>query len=294
MKTKQIFKFLTLAIALLSASMAGATGDFPKEIKKTLSANKDVHFIFDVNFADVTITTWDQTNVEIVVSIQMEVKNQERANELYDKIKVDIGGAGAEVFLKVEMDNITTKNNENWSMDVQVRMPTGGSIQGSSDFGDLSIPEFAGKVDAKVSYGAFMAASLSGKENEIDVNFGDVEVGTWSGGGVRCEYGVIEMGKVNGNLNVEISFGDVKLGSIQSACKSLIVQIEYGNLEAVCDPAFGASFDATASYGSIYFPNKATFTEKTKEGMTEKMVGSFGSGNSKMRILASFGDIEIK
>jgi hypothetical protein len=227
MKTTQIYSLLFWFMLMPLVAFSTSLDEYPKEIRKTFSVNKDVLFRCDVDFSNVVVTTWDQSSIEVVVVVNINAKSEERANEMFEKIKVDLDGGGSQVSMKVNVDNLNCKNNENWSMDATVRMPATGSIEGRVDFGDLTINDLSGNFNVNLQYGNLVAGKLSGTTNAVELAFGDAHVGSWNGGGIRAQYGNVVIAELRGNLNLNLDFGDAKIELLQPACKSLAAEMEY-------------------------------------------------------------------
>jgi hypothetical protein len=280
---------MLMPLCLFSASL----DQYPKEIRKSFSVNKDVLFRCDVDFSNVVVTTWDQSTVEVVVVVNINAKSEERANEMFEKIKVDLDGGGSQVSMKVNVDNLNCKNNENWSMDATVKMPATGSIDGHVDFGDLTISDLAGNLNINLQYGNLVAGKLSGSNNAVELAFGDAKVGRWSGGGMKAQYGNVVIAELNGNINLNLAFGDAKIEQLQSACKSLAAELEYGDLVIDLGASVGVAFDIESSYGDVNIPNSAVVTLKEKDYTSSHKVGTIGSGATKLKLISSFGDVAI-
>lgn len=293
MKTTQIYSVL-LSVMLMPLWVYSASLDqYPKEIRKSFSVNKDVLFRCDVDFSNVVVTTWDQSTIEVVVVVKINAKSEERANEMFEKIKVDLDGGGSQVSMKVNVDNLNCKNNENWSMDATVKMPATGSIDGHVDFGDLTLSDLSGNLKVNLQYGNLVAGKLLGTNNAVELAFGDAHVSSWSGGGVRAQYGNLVIEELKGNLNLNLDFGDAKIHQLQATCKSFSAEMEYGDLVIDLGSSVGLAFDIESSYGDLNIPGSAVVTLKEKDYTSSHKVGTIGSGSTKLNVISSFGDIAI-
>ena len=93
MKTIQTFSLFLFAFLASNVVFAERSEDYPREIQKTFSVNKDVRFKCDLDFSDVVITTWDQPTIEIVLIININAKSEEQPaipnayNQSYDTKK---------------------------------------------------------------------------------------------------------------------------------------------------------------------------------------------------------------
>jgi hypothetical protein len=294
MKTIQTFSLFLFAFLASNVVFAERSEDYPREIQKTFSVNKDVRFKCDLDFSDVVITTWDQPTIEIVLIININAKSEERANEMFEKIKVDMNGNASLVNLAVNVENLNCKNNENWSMDATVKMPASGSVEADVDFGDFTINDLSGLCDLYLQYGDFVAGKLSNKNNVAHVAFGNAKIDSWGGGEFGVQYGDAKIADVNGNIDLNVQFGDASINNLSSSCKQLNGHVEYGDLKIKLGTGFGGSFEAIASYGDVELPMHAKITSKEKDFSGSNKAGTIGSGSSVLKVNASFGDVEIE
>jgi hypothetical protein len=276
------------------SSATNSLEQYPREIKKSFNVNKDVLFKCDANFADINVTTWDKSTIEIVVTVTINAKTEERANELFDKIDIQMEGGGAQVDLTMTVEDMKTKNNENWSMKATVNMPAGGSVNGSVNFGDFVINNLSGNCNLNLQYGDFKIGNLDSKSNEVNVAFGNVSIGNWGGGKCHVQYGDSKFNEVKGNMELKVQFGDADIESLNASCKIFNAEVEYGDLDMRLGSGFGGSFDANSSYGDVELPNNATIGTKEKDYTSTRKTGTIGSGSSKLKVEVSFGDVEIE
>jgi hypothetical protein len=294
MKTIQIFSLILALLVVQISSAVESLDQYPREIKKSFNVNKDVLFQCDADFADINVTTWDKSTIEIVVTVTINAKTEERANELFERITIEMEGGGAQVDLKMTVEDMKTKNNENWSMKANVNMPAGGSVKGDVDFGDFIVNNLSGYCSMNVQYGDFKIGNLESKNNEVYVAFGNVSVGTWGGGKCNVQYGDSKFNDVKGNMELKVQFGDADIESLNSACKIFDAEVEYGDLDIRLGSGFGGSFDANSSYGDVDLPANAVIGSKEKDFTSTHKTGTIGSGSSKVKVEVSFGDVEIE
>ncbi|MDZ4823959.1 MAG: DUF4097 family beta strand repeat-containing protein [Flavobacteriales bacterium] len=292
MKKKSIFSFFLAAI-LLSAE-ALALEDFSKEYRKSVKVNNNVIVDLEVNFADLKITTWDSPQIDIFVKITTNAKSQERADELFEKIEVAIGESMSKVDFKITSGSISCGKSENFSIVVEMKMPAGGSLEGNSAFGEMTLGDLSGNCNLMVEYGKFSGGNLSSSTNNFKVAFGDAVIASFGGGNLENEYGSLGVDQLKGNAEINVAFGDLRIGHVYPSCKNLAVRVEYGDADIGLDPSCAFSIDAESSYGEIDLPDGFKKTNSESDFASKHVEGSFGnSATGQLKIKSDFSDVEV-
>jgi hypothetical protein len=285
------FPFL---LALIFPAVALASDDYQKDVHKSMRVNANVNLRLDVNFAEVTISTWDQAQLDIDVSINAGAKSQERADQIIENIDVEIIEGTSEVVLNVRLSNTNCKNNEKLDIRVNIKMPVSGSISGKCSFGDVSLDNLSGACMLLVEYGDFRANALRSMENDIRTSFGAVNLVECGGGSVNAEYSDVEIARLKGNCRVSSDFGNIDIGMVDPNCQELRLDVEYGNAGIRLSPGMSYNFDAKAEYGHIDLPASAIKSFSDKDYTSEHFSGKIGSGSGgNLTVKSSFGNVDI-
>jgi hypothetical protein len=284
-------------IVLLGISSAAHAEDYYKEVKKSISVNSNVRFDVDVSFADMNITTWDQPQMEILVKMDVVAKNEQRANEMFESIGVNISEGKDLVGLIVSGGNFNCnsggKNAESYQIHIEVKMPIAALLDGKCSFGDVRISDMKGACQLNIEYGSFSANGLWSYENDVRNAFGDAKVNGTNGGEFTNEYGQLEIGKLQGNAEIHSSFGDMEIDHVTKDCKNLELKVEYADADINIASDAGFRVEATSSYGDIDMPDAFKKTSSESDYTSKEVKGTIGNGEGRMEVDCDFGDVEI-
>jgi Putative adhesin len=288
MKTTYNFILALFFIGITSVASAKKEGqDFYKEVRKSFAVNANVVLDMDVNFGSVTATSWDKNYMEILVKMNVNVKSEKRAEDIFRG--VDITESSTNPRVRVNPGNSNGKN-ESYDIYVEIKMPKSTSFTGSIDFGNFAINSVTGSVRVKVQYGNISITEALSNDNDIDVAFGNMIVDVCNGGHLNEQYGNVRVGKAKGNLEIQADFGNVEVRGFTKDCKKLEIDCSYGNI-VVDSNGLGIRVDAEVSYGDIDVD--AGKVNVNKEDFSQDAQGTLGDGNTELELECSFGNIEV-
>jgi Putative adhesin len=288
MKTTYNFILALFFIGITSIASAKQEGqDFYREVRKSFAVNANVVLDMDVNFGNVTATSWDQNFMEILVKMNVNVKSEKRAEDIFRG--VDITESAATPRVRVNPGNSNGKN-ESYDIYVEIKMPKSTSFTGSIEFGNFAINSVTGSVRVKVQYGNVSITEALSNDNDIDVAFGNMILDVCSGGYLNEQYGNVRVGKAKGNIKIQADFGNVEVRGMTKECKRLEINCDYGNIE-VDTNGQGIRVDAEVSYGDIDMD--AGNVNINKEDFSQEAKGTLGDGNTELELECSFGNIEV-
>ena len=288
MKTTYNFILALFFIGIASIASAKQEGqDFYREVRKSFAVNANVVLDMDVNFGNVTATSWDQNFMEILVKMNVNVKSEKRAEDIFRG--VDITESAATPRVRVNPGNSNGKN-ESYDIYVEIKMPKSTSFTGSIEFGNFAINSVTGSVRVKVQYGNVSITEALSNDNDIDVAFGNMILDVCSGGHLNEQYGNVRVGKAKGNIKIQADFGNVEVRGFTKECKKIEIDCEYGNIE-IDTNGQGVRIDAESSFGDIDVD--AGKVNINKEDFSQNAEGSIGDGNTELELECSFGNIEI-
>lgn len=286
--------FLLCQVLFVVANNDGTA--YYKEIKKNFQANNNVRLDLDISFADCQIKTWDQNVVDIVVKLNVTAGSQARANEMFDAFSVNIneGRENASIEVNGGYNSCgSKKNNENYQITVEIKMPSKAVIDGHSSFGDMNIGDMQGACLINHEYGSLNINGLWSYENDIRIAFGDASINGTNGGDFRNEYGKLRIRVLQGNADVRSSFGDLEIDLVRKECKNLEVKVEYADAEIELASDAGFRFEANASYGDIDLPSSAKKSSVESDYVSKEVRGTIGNGEGKLELECDFGDIDV-
>jgi hypothetical protein len=287
----------TLLALLLSTSVFAVDEAYYKEVRRSVNVNSNVRFNIDINFADITVNTWEQNSIEIVVKMDVTARDESRANELFEAFDVNITEGKDVTSLTVNAGNggcnNNGKNSENYKVTVEVKMPLSAVLDGRCAFGDMTISDMKGACELNIEYGDLRANGLWSYENDIRIAFGSAKINGSNGGEFQNEYGDLDIGLLQGNSEIHSSFGDLEIDRVTKECKDLEVKVEYADADINFAQNAGFRFEANSSYGDIDLPDSFKKTTVESDYTSKEIKGSFGSGEGKLEIECDFGDVDI-
>jgi hypothetical protein len=339
MKTRY-FKQSMLVALLFAASLTLGAQTLREEDQKEFSASSSTELSIDNQFGNITVVDWDQSKVSVKYIVEVTNSDEAKAKKLMDRIKVEFKEEGNRIIVKTnlgEQGNLNLHNNkgekQSFRIDYFVNCPKNIKLSLNNQFGDMIISTLTGSFSADLQFGSFNAVSLTGPETKIDMQFGDLTIGTMKDGKidiqhsdalkitecgnltVDAQFTEIEIGTVNSikadlnscklsidnlneNLKVDANMGNVKIENVAAGFKSIIAEQNMGDLTLGIDPKAGYTLKADVNMGSIKVPQALKITKEKEHdipGVTaEKISGTFGNGSSTVTINCNMGSVKIR
>lgn len=262
-------------------NIAAAHDEFTKVIKKEFTVNPDAQLIIDNSFGKVHCNNWDKNIIQIEVVITVETSDEKSANQMFNKITININGSPGLVEARTIIQDGGFKGRNRVNIDYTVNMPTTINLDLSNKFGDIFINELGGKGKINLGYGNLEANKFSNPDNLIDIKFSKANIKSIKGAVVNLKYSELELGyagslrldskysnldadkiislSVNfegGKLNMENSsvieskskFSDLNITRLE---KSLSLDIQYGSCDIHEMPAGFTSINIRNKYGNV-------------------------------------------
>ena len=338
---KTLYCKSTLLVALfVAAGLSLGAQTLREESSKEFSATASTELSIHNQFGNITVTDWDQNKVVVSVIIEVTNSDEAKAKKLMDKIKIDFKEEGNRITAKTnigEQGSLNIHNNkgekQSFRIDYFVKCPKSIRLSLNNQFGDLIISTLTGAFEADLQFGNLNAVSLTGPATKIDMQFGEVTIGTMkdakidiqhcglfkitecSNLTIDAQFTEIEIGTATSlkadlnncetsvealteSLKLEANMGSVKIGNVAAGFKSISVEQNMGDLAIGIDPKAGYKLDAEVNMGSIKVPEGLKVTrEKDGDipGITgEKVTGTYGNGSSTITIECNMGSVKIK
>ncbi|MDW3209586.1 MAG: hypothetical protein R8N23_06960 [Reichenbachiella sp.] len=201
-----------------------------RKISKSYEVNSNVRLSIENTFGRVHINTWDQNKMTVDIEIIARMNNESRAQDLLDRIKVDIEESNSEISFETRLGNLKNRDREEFEINYKVNMPKKNPLRLKNSFGSNFIADLTGQSNIDISYGDFRIEKLFGltnikisfsdgaiqlvKEGEIEVKYSDMEINEL--GVVKMEQGFsdVEIEKI-GTIDLSSKYGDVEIGTVQ-------------------------------------------------------------------------------
>jgi len=263
MKTRLIINsILSLAfIIIVSSSAVAAKGEFTKPYKQEFNINKGATLKINSEFTDIKAYNWDKNVISIEVTVSVDAKSEEKAEDKFQKVVVDMSGNSNLVSLTTGFrSNFSNNNNNHLDIEVLIYYPSNIELDLENEFGSCIFENIDGIAQVKMSYGDFDAQNLNHSDLDIDMEFGTARLQKFQAGKVEVSYGGFESQYV-GMLNLDSEFSSIEIEEINQ----IEVETSYDKFYiGKCDVAFvesefsgvrideiNKSLDLEIAYGSF-------------------------------------------
>jgi len=288
MKTFKTFMFFWLLVSL--------TTPFAQELSKeaenryvgsstyTFTSEVPGQLVLENIRGDVTIMGEATEQIEVVESITIRSKIEERAKKLFEDVKASVKQTSTEDEpLVIRVTGQPSRRREvsfEYTVVVPVIFSTlvqtrGGdlnaeNIKGEIDVttagGNISLMELNGRISANTSGGDIDASDLGGRVT-LTTSGGDIDVETIQGDLVATTAGgEIEVQDIQGNVSVNTSGGDIDLASIEG--REVIARTSGGDITA---DDITSNIDLSTTGGDIEMDNITGDAEASTSGGSIEM-----------------------
>lgn len=232
--------------------------DFTKTYyKEKYDVDKGASLVIRNKFGDIHCQAWDESSVDITVTVKVDASSQEKANKVFDKISINLTGS------RTKVEGITTVgsiSNADYSIDYEIRIPRWINVDLDNRFGDIYLDESDGSARINLEYGAMEANALNGPLTEMTIKFSNAEVGFMKDGTLNIEYGEWKLSGAENlklysrfseisieklaKINVDSQYDEISIGSAGPVISiSRFSELEFDKING--------DFDFDAEYGDI-------------------------------------------
>jgi hypothetical protein len=232
---KLSFFSAVLLLLVLTYSWARPNEEKRKKIEKTYAVTDATELNFSNSFGKVHLETWDKKQVSVVIEIIVNAGSESRAQELLDRIKIDINDSNpkSELSFTTSIDGKNSGKSTSFEINYRIDMPKNNALDLKNSFGDVYVGPLGGSVKLDVQYGNLNTGSLSG-DTEVKLAFGSgySSIESFKKGELRLSYSKLsieEMGNVEvdsqfstlevdqaGSMDLTGKYGEVEIGEIQN------------------------------------------------------------------------------
>ena len=169
--------------------------EYSKTIKKEFGITADGTTGLFNKYGRVDVHTWEKNRVKVDVTILVRAESESRAQEVFDRIQIDISNGSD--FVRAETIIEPQRKNSWWNwgdtksdftIDYDVYIPTTNNLELSNKYGDSFIDEINGNVTLNVKYGNFKAENLA-RSSSIDLAYGNGTILRANSADVEVSYG---------------------------------------------------------------------------------------------------------
>ncbi len=232
-KMHRLFRsgLLLIAAVAISIQLSAKSAEKNKQISKNFKVVENQVLEIENQFGFVNITTWDSKEVQLTIDIQVEQKNEDKAQALLDQIEIEIKESKEQLRIRTKMGNedqdINIDGNKKIEVNYTIKMPASMTLDLENKFGDVTIDKLSGKVDLEVQFGTAKIGSLSGKMNDLTFKFSDpVIIDEIAGGEIELKFSKLNLGKA-GDLEFDSQMSNSTIGTVKKGD----MKVSYGSME---------------------------------------------------------------
>lgn len=254
---------LTIALLVISTMIASAVGaEFTKQIRNGWTKSSVTELKVTNKFGEVKINDLGGDSVTIKVVIKVDNKSEGRANDLLNKIQINIQKTGglvtAETTIKEDF-----RNNETFTIDYLINIPKDKDLNITNKYGNIIINELNAKGYFQVNYGSFTAGKInapSGSPVKIIIGYGQADMGKINDADMEFKYSKLVADEIN-HLVLDSKYSTITLHktvslTLDSQYDGINID-EIDNLKSISKYTnykvglLTGSFDIDTRYGSV-------------------------------------------
>lgn len=292
-------KFLSILWCVCLCAMAQAKNiddETKVEVIKSFAANDQSVLELDLSFVQFTLITAQVNEIKVVMSAtNLKDDDGKCKSEVLEHFNQAAKSNGNGVSVKVNgvFDRCKERNSCNVRVNVEITIPLKAAINGEASFTNVKLGAMQGRAKLHVDYGNISSDGMWAYDNDIKVEFGNIDLSGTNGGKFDLEYGNVEIDRIQGSAIVDVEFGNIELKEVLAQCTHLNVKAAYGNVDVYLDKAAGYTFDVKSAYGNIDLDGgfKVNFSDKDYTQVQKR--GTVGNGSGKLFVDVEFGNIDL-
>lgn len=287
-----------LLLAVTFIAQANSTKNSDKEYSQSFEENFKVSGSSTLelrsDFSTVEILDWNQNEIEVLIKVSVDSKNENAAQNFLDKATVRISKDGNTVSVSTDFESNHNWKHGSFDIDITIRAPKDCRLELNHSFGGMTLGSFSGASDIDSEYGSITAKSLGSPNNNLEVSFGSANIDRFGGGFLSVEYGSAEIGHLLSECEIENSFSELEIDHLDLQNGEIEVDNSYGSITLGVSESQNFSFDTKASFGDIDLPKGVQYTKKEDDSFSSSRKGNKGNGGIHFKINTRFGGVEIE
>ncbi|MEI6411367.1 MAG: hypothetical protein WCR52_18400, partial [Bacteroidota bacterium] len=198
--------------------------------------------------------------------------------------------------LNIGYGNTTMSGVQNLSGSISYGEITIGSakdIQLDTKYSEFKADR-AGVVRITSKYDNFDIGTLS--ELRLQTRYSSLKLKQARAVYVTSQYTDIETANVSDVLDVDMTYGDLKIASVSKNFSSVNIISKYTDVQVATERGSAFRFNAEGSYTDLSYPSSATIRHRDESNSRESVEGFVGDANAKGMVKArmSYGDFVLK
>ncbi|MGV3539418.1 MAG: hypothetical protein ACO1OQ_06375 [Rufibacter sp.] len=205
-----------------------------KNVSKTFKVTSADKLSIENQYGRVDVQTWNRNEIAVEVKIISRAQTESKAQEILDKISVDVDESGNLISFVTEREPMEIRSSSEKSFEINylVKMPKGNALQVNNKYGAVQLPDFDGPTELNVRYGKLTTGRLNNRHNNININY--------SSGQCVLEY--VRSG------DLEVKYSNLQLNGGESI-RAITAYSRVG-IDKVGDLAIESRYDQSFNVGS--------------------------------------------
>lgn len=204
---KRLFTIIA-ALVLCTVFAANVNAEeYKKSYQEKYSINADALLKTDTRYGDTKIINWTKNEISISVTITVYKSSQKKADEFFDKVKINLSGNQSAVTAETELKSL--KGSNEFSIDYEIHAPKTISLDLNHKYGDAIVETIEGTVEASVKYGSFHAENITKSGNKISLAYIDkASVENLGDASLTLSYSEVDIENA-GELDIDSKYNEI-------------------------------------------------------------------------------------
>lgn len=263
-----------------------------KTIEKTVKASSVRTLYISAEKADVEITTWDRSEISIVMELSARHPDKNTATMDLFKAKYIADRNGKDYFLRnyIMLKNGESKPVSNLRTRYTIHLPPACAVDLKNSFGTVTLKGLKNNLQLKADFCTTNLADLQGK-GHVNTSFGELKGDELSGDfSFASDHTKLFLERLAGNIKVNAEYGNVELHP-GTALSSLSIRSKKAEIALMTKNWQHFDYAINSAYAAIKLPNGFKWKRNTAD-----FKEAFFSRNqlAYVDINAEFGQVTIK
>jgi len=319
---------IAAAVSFSKVEVDRGKEDFTKSEHKEFDISKSGEVVLSNKYGNIDVRTNDGSKVIVDVEIKVTAKNQDVADEVFDRISINFESSSdyVKTYTSIESNKGSWwgggSKSSQFQINYKVSVPRTVEMDVSNKYGNVYITELDNDLDLDIKYGNFTVQKAADFDLEGKYGVGEIgscdnieaDLGYFSGSGLEIgscneaeidsKYSAIRIKKAN-SIDADAGYDNYRIGEV----KSFRLDGNYNKIniddvdDIVTDTRYtsvnienlGNSADIELGYGGLDIYNvESGFEEITVEADYAGVKMRIASGASyKVNLDASYAGIEV-
>lgn len=218
MKKHYNILILLLIIPFLGFANDDSYSTKQKTIKKTYIVNSDAGINIDNKYGNISVSTWDEDQIDLEVIIKVSGSNEKWVNEKLNNINIDITALKSMVTASTNIGKSTYKStgsSNNFEINYTLKIPKNGTVKLNNKYGNITMGDLASTANIFCKYGKINLGKLNGNNNTVEIQYcQNSTISYIKNGDIKAKYSGLKINDAP-KINLETSYTDVTIGGSQ-------------------------------------------------------------------------------